>query len=324
MVRASLLALASLTWLTALRGEECPFRLGGAGLGWTAGLMYSQVDGGSSSSGSQERDASGLGSTSAPGSTSGTVFKGEITASAWLASAAGSVQTPKGGGQGTTSPDRPRLDEIGLDGLRWLPLVDGGLTLFEDHELHVNYAALDIGGRDALKEDLLSQGQTFPAGAKVKSKLQLDLLRFGYRAPWLSLKISEWSLTPEIGLSFDPFTYKLSSSSATGPVNRSYTIAFPYLGISLAGPVAGPLRTELDVSGSAGINGATFAEADLRLVYTFLQHGRLGAALVVGLRGTWLRRSDSQSPVPNDVNLRLGSFSDDPWGGVNLGLRITF
>jgi hypothetical protein len=258
-----------------------------------------------------------------PASSSGSVFKVEITASAWLASATGFVQTPKGGTQGTTSSDRPKLDEIGLDGLTWLPAVDGRLTFFGDHELHVNYAALDLDGSDTLNEELISQDQTFPAGAKVKSKVRLDLLRFGYRPQWLSLKISRWTLIPEIGLSFNPFSYKLRSPAATGPVDRSYSIGFPYLEALVAGPIAGPLSAEVDISGSAGINGVTFVDTDLRLVYTLLQHERLTASCVLGLRGTWIRRRDSQS-TPNDVSLRLGSFSSDPWAGVTLGLRISF
>ena len=45
---------------------------------------------------------------------------------------------------------------------------------------------------------------------------------------------------------------------------------------------------------------------------------------MVGLKGTWLRRRDDQSPEYNDVEVRIGTFSTDPWAGLTAGLRIGF
>ena len=47
-------------------------------------------------------------------------------------------------------------------------------------------------------------------------------------------------------------------------------------------------------------------------------------SIVTGVRGVWMRRKDSQSPMKNDVNTRYGAFTNDPWGGVHVGLRLEF
>jgi hypothetical protein len=198
------------------------------------------------------------------------------------------------------------------------------LTFFEKHQLHISYFRLDLEGEAVLKEDLVSQGETFPAGSAVESKLQLDLLRFGYRPIWLRPELGTWSLVPEIGMSFSPFSYQLQSETATGPVDRSYNIGFPYLALLLKGPIRGPLGAELDLAGFAGINGVVFVDADLRLVQTLLRQKQFGADLVLSLKGTWIRRTDGQSPLQNDPNLRMGIFSEDPWGGFTFGLRFVF
>ena len=46
--------------------------------------------------------------------------------------------------------------------------------------------------------------------------------------------------------------------------------------------------------------------------------------VAAGLKGTWVRREDNQSPQHNDLNVRLGAFSDEPWGGFTIGLRMSF
>jgi hypothetical protein len=222
------------------------------------------------------------------------VFKFELTASAWIASVDGSLQTSKGGNAGTTSNERPTVEEIGLDGLNALPLVDARLVFFENHELHIGFAHIDLSGHDTLQTSLVSQGESFPAGSDVSSTLNLDLLRFDYRPLWLQPRIGSWTLVPEIGLAWNPFQYTLHSPAATGSVDRSYAIAFPYIGIFLEGPVFRSLRAEVDLAGSAGINGATFVDTDVRLVHPVASWGSFQVEIVAGLKGTWMRRRDNR------------------------------
>jgi hypothetical protein len=249
------------------------------------------------------------------------ILSAQLTGEAWLGSIDGSLQTPAGGKSGTTSLHRPRTDEIGLQGLNWMPVVDGGLRLWEKHEAHFQYARVDLAGRDVLRSELVSQARDFPAGSSVESHLALDLFRLGYRGHWVPWSPLGISLSPEIGFSINPFSYKLDSPSAAGKVDRAYAISFPYLDLLLERPILHRLAFEVELAGSGGINGVSFVDSEARLAWELPLRTRAKLGFILGLKGTWLRRRDSQREVQNDPNLRLGAFSDAPWGGLTLGVR---
>jgi hypothetical protein len=257
------------------------------------------------------------------GSTSPTrPFRLELTASGWLGSLEGCFQTPRGGEPGTSSQDRPGSEEIGLDGLRLLPVVEARAS-FRGHEARFEFAGIYLDGDETLEGDLVSQGQTFPAGSRVESRLEMPLFRLGYRAGWLPLRFGNWSVIPEAGGLVVPFRITIDDPAATGPVDRSFSIGAPYLGLLVEGVLTDSLKFEADISGSAGIAGMAFASAEARIARTVLRRGRFEAALVLGLRGLWLHRKDDQE-LPNELDARLGCFSTDPWAGLTFGLRIGF
>jgi hypothetical protein len=230
-----------------------------------------------------------------------------LSAAGWLASLEGYLQTPRGGGAGTTSSKRPTIEELGLGGLRVLPVLDAALVVRGSHELRVDYVHIDVLGSDTLEEPLISQDESFPAGSPVQSRLGLPLLRLGYRAHWLPLHRGGWSLAPEVGVAVAFFRYELTSPLASGDVDRSYSVAFPYFGLGLSGPLAQRLGLEVDVQGS-GIE-ADYIDAEARLVYELFRWRRTRTSATLGLRGTWLHRVDSQRDEQNDVNVRVGAFS---------------
>jgi hypothetical protein len=247
-----------------------------------------------------------------------------VSATAWLASLEGHLQTPTGGQIGTTSPQRPRLEEIGLGGLQVLPTVDLQLRIARTHEIHLAYVHVDLHGEAVLEDGLVSQGVAFPAGSPVKSGLELPFLRLGYRAHWLPLNPGRWHIAPEVGVAGFDFAYTLDSPSVTASVDRGYSVLFPYLGFLAERPLLERLDFEGEVFGSAGVNGASYAELDLRLVYAFLRGRHIEVSGMLGLRGLWLYRRDGQEPVPNEIDVRVGSFSTDPWAGFYVGLRLDF
>jgi len=201
-----------------------------------------------------------------------------------------------------------------------LPTLDAALVVRGGHELRFDYVHIDVEGSDTLEEALVSQDVLFPSGSSVRSRLGLPVLRMGYRAHWLPLRWGGWSLAPEVGVAVAFFRYELTSPSASGEVDRSYSVAFPYFGLGLSGPLAARLRLELDVQGS-GIE-ADYVDAEARLVYQLFRWRRTRTSATLGLRGTWLHRVDSQRDEQNDVNVRVGAFSTDPWAGLSFGLRI--
>ncbi|MCA8923633.1 MAG: hypothetical protein KDD82_17580 [Planctomycetes bacterium] len=249
----------------------------------------------------------------------------QITLGVWIGGVEGHLQTPRTGQPGTTSHHRPTTQEIGLTKLGVLPYVDLSLVAFGSHELHVTYVHAEFHGRDRLAESLVSQRAQFPRDAIVNSGLILDTFRLTYRAPWLSLKLGAWSITPEVGIALTWFDYTLTSRQAQGRVGRAYSFLSPYVGGLIRGElIEDTLALEVQLGGSAYLNGATVVDAEVRLVRRLWEFDGADLSLVLGVRGSWLRRRDAQPLEQNDPNMRLGVFSTDPIGGVTFGLRLRF
>ncbi len=256
--------------------------------------------------------------------TQGAPFRVSISASAFLMSFDGKLQTPRGGAQGTTSANRPRTWEIGLTGLEIMPLADVELRFFERHAIHFSYAGLSQTGQEVLERSLVSQGQTFPQNARVKSSFDIPFGRIGYRAHWLPLSLGRWSLAPEVGVARIDLRYRLQSDEATGPVDRAYVVYFAYWGLQFHGPLHGRLRGEVDLFASAGLSNVVSLDSDFRLLYRVVDNDLFSASLLLGLRGIWLHYEDDQREEQNDIDVRAGAYSTRPWAGVHFGLRLTY
>lgn len=84
----------------------------------------------------------------------------------------GHLQTAAGGEPGTTSAERPTLSEAGLTGgdYRWLAAT----ATFGRFEIAMRYTMIGDAGNATLRDSLTSQGQTFPAGSAIRSRVDLD------------------------------------------------------------------------------------------------------------------------------------------------------
>jgi len=245
----------------------------------------------------------------------------DLRASAVLASFDGELQTPMGGQAGTTSKERPETNEVGLDGLGGFATASLELHLFEKHILHLSYTSLDRTGSETLDRELITHGQTFPRGARVKSRLELPFGRLGYRMPfeWGPLRIA-----PEVGASRLDFAYQLSATEATGKADRAYVIYFAYWGAALDVVFSERLRGEWDLYASAGLSNLRSIDSDLRVLVRVFEKPWLRTDLVLGLRGIWLHYKDDQEEEQNDIDVRVGAFSRRPWAGVHLGFQLGF
>ncbi|MCP5040700.1 MAG: hypothetical protein GY944_06695 [bacterium] len=249
-------------------------------------------------------------------------LRARASASAWLSSFDGELQTPLGGRAGTTSSGRPDTREVGLAGLDVYPLADLELRLLGQHTFHLSYVFLEQSGEKTLDRKLVSHGQTFPHNARVNSHLELPFGRIGYRADWLPLAWGEWKLAPEIGAVRLDFRYRLRSKAATGEADRDYVLYFAYWGARIEGPVHGRLRATFDLLASAGLSNVTSIDSDLRLLYPVFEGRWVTASVTLGLRGIWIRYKDDQDEEQNDIDVRMGAFSRRPWAGVHLGLHF--
>lgn len=86
----------------------------------------------------------------------------------------GHLQTPAGGQPGTASDRRPTLRELALTGGRdrWL----AGSARFGRHALHARYAQAGDAAFAVLHAPLRAQGQSFAAGAELRSRVSFDAL----------------------------------------------------------------------------------------------------------------------------------------------------
>jgi hypothetical protein len=117
---------------------------------------------------------------------------------------------------------------------------------------------------------------------------------------------------------------RLRSDTATGPVDRAYVLYFGYLGFQLQGPICPRLRAEVDFFASLGISNITSLDSDLRQVFLIAQTKTISVSAVAGLRGIWLRYKDDQKAEQNEIDVRTGAYSTNPWAGAHLGLRLAY
>lgn len=227
----------------------------------------------------------------------------------------GELQTPRGGRPGSSSLGRPTLDEVGLGGLHVIPEAELGVTLFGAHELHLSDRLIMASGRARLREPLVTQGIELDAGARVQAGLDMQLFRLTYRPHWFAPRVAGWEFQLEAGLAVNTFLYTLREQGATERVHRGYLFASPYLGLLVTKQLAESWRLELQVGGSAFVNGVTLAEGAARVVWTPLVFDRVAFGVEAGVEVGYLRRRDNQ-PLANDPSLLLA--------GVTFGLRFDF
>lgn len=196
--------------------------------------------------------------------------------------------------------------------------------MFEHHGLRFGLSWITASGHATLDETLISQDVTFPAGSRVASDLELPILRAGYRAHWLAPEWASFRFTPEVGIAYALFDYRLASDDVAGRVSRNYGVGFPYVGILIERPLGRGFVVEADVTGFGGVNGVSYCDADFRIAWHARPLGPITPAIVAGLRGTYFRRKDDQPLEQNDIDLSVGSFSTSPWAGLHFGLRLEF
>src|SRR4051812_14469373 len=129
----------------------------------------------------------------------------------------GHLQTPSGGRQGTSSADRPTLSEIGINTASIFDVE--AIPALGDHGLYIGGQWVRLSGERNLDQSLVSQGQTFLQGSRVKSDVQLDWYRVGYRyriqrgdEPGLELNNTE--IYARLGAAIWDFSFDLEGQGA--------------------------------------------------------------------------------------------------------------
>jgi hypothetical protein len=150
-----------------------------------------------------------------------------VQASYFYGNVDGYVQTPSGGEPGTSSSKRPKLDEIGISDTSIYDVA--GIAAYRNEEIYAGFQFIQMSGSTTLDQALISQGQTFPAGANVSSDVDMYWYRFGYRHRFTLGSEGEWTLWPSLGAAVWDFRYRLRGAAETA--DRSYVKVNAQLGL---------------------------------------------------------------------------------------------
>jgi hypothetical protein len=235
----------------------------------------------------------------------GSPFKLQLTGSYLYGPVDGFIQTPSGGEAGTTSRQRPRFREMGINTAN---IGDVELDLdWRNDRFFAGGQFIDLSGSHTLDEELISQGVTFPAGTAVSSDVRLDWYRFGYQHAFRFGEQQQFTVAPSIAAVVLDYHYKLDDSAADAYADRSFIKVGPQFGIDLEWhPNDGPFSLELFLAGAPRISSmpAIFQE-ELRANYRFLRTGSLDLTGFVGVEFEQIRFEDGQS-TPNRISADFG------------------
>jgi|GEM_PF-1593702 len=90
----------------------------------------------------------------------------------------GFVQTPSGGRRGTTTAQRPELDELGMHDVGRVEYLLSNENRFG--HFYLGYDQSQMSNKLRLERDLVSQATYLSSGEEVTADVKLDLFRLGY------------------------------------------------------------------------------------------------------------------------------------------------
>ena len=220
-------------------------------------------------------------------------------------SVSGFAQIPKGGGVGSTSHQRPRFAELGID---HAAIGDPSITLgWNDHDLYAGARIVRLSGSSRLSTDLISHGTTFPAGTSVNADIQLDWYRIGYeyRVSYKDDHRSILSLYPAVGLALFNFDYLLKGTGGLS-AGRSFAKGAPQVGLRSEWTPEGPFSVSGELLSSLPFSTIPLLfSTDLTAGYQLWGRPDRGGIAYVGIGYDRIDEEDHQT-VPNHIQASIG------------------
>ena len=230
----------------------------------------------------------------------------------------GHIQTPSGGRRGTTSRNRPTLDELGIDDAN---IFDAEVTLgWGPHEFYLGGQWVGLSGEGTLGDALLSEGDAFPAGSAVDADVQLDWYRVGY-----GYRIEagagpgggpRFVIRPALGFALLDFDLQLDGPGGA-KADRTYSKGAPHVGVAVEWratdrfSVAGELTSTIVLSNTPHLQAAEVVGR-----YRLLRRGRADVSLSAGVAYERIRYEDNQE-VRNQIDVEAGPM-------LRLGVEARF
>ena len=220
----------------------------------------------------------------------------------------GQLQTPKGGGATTTSWGRPRLEELGVD-TAWAPGARLGV-LWRRHRAYLDYEQIQLRGSGTLREDLVTQGDFYPAGTRIRSTTFIVRASAGYRHTFsFPLGTGTLEVAPGAGYSIFGFRYRVRGSNGQN-AHRFYTDTVPHVDVALQWR---PHRTSRWWFSGEARQSLPFLLSGGRITDLFEVFGRMHVdvnrqwSAFVGVGYQHLFKRDAQT-TPNRPHIDFGPF----------------
>jgi hypothetical protein len=227
--------------------------------------------------------------------------------------AEGFLQTPAGGQPGSSSPQRPTLDELGIHDAAFYDVF--AAVQWRQLNLYAGYQGIELEGEAVLSQSLISRNVIFPAGTHVGSETELNWLRAG--VGWkFQLANRRLEIIPKGEFAVLDFNYQLSGGGQA--VDRSYVKGCVRLGLEGRYRFNRVLSVSLNAEGSLPIsNTPQIAALTAGLEFELLPGGRrVRPKLFVGGGAQRIEYEDNQK-LPNHFRVDLGPF-------VTTGLAVAF
>jgi hypothetical protein len=226
----------------------------------------------------------------------------------------GFVQTPIGGQPGTSSPGRPTFDELDVSSAI-APSTDLRFA-FGRHRVRLGGTYWILHGEDTLRDDLVTHGDSYTAGALLSSDTEFlsSWLGYGY-AFALGATPGRLTLTPGVGLYMHSQRYEVSGAGLSS--TRDFNVPSPMFDTELIWHpggrmhVSGELRLVLDEA--LGFSSpTTVIDAAVRLHLDLWRD----ANVYLGMGYSYVEHFDEQ-PMPNHSEIEVA-----PW--FSLGFEARF
>ena len=231
-----------------------------------------------------------------------------IDTNLYYGSVNGFAQTPSGGSPGTSSNERPTLDELGIDHTLFYDCLIG--SQWQRFGLYGGYQRIRPNGTSTLSTTLVTHGITIPAGTAGNSDLQFDWYRVGGGYDFYFHKLT---LTPEIELAYLKFSYLLNYGSAT---KRSYSPATMRVGLNSLYQFNSHIALNITAVTSTYLTALNITDLQARMKFKILQHRSFATTFFVGTGYTRISFKDKQ-PLPNHVLFNTGLLA-------TTGLEFSF
>ncbi len=219
----------------------------------------------------------------------------------WCEDIDGYVQTPTGGKPGTSSDERPTLEELGIEDVAIYDMKVA-YDLNDNSEVYMGFQIISMdktGVIGTIEQDLISQGVHIPANTPFKAKVKFNWYRLGYKYifPFKYFKIA-----PKAELILLDFDYMLRLNDEEykdASVFRDYSNGNLGVGVDAEVPITKNVKVLLECSSTVS-KSPRIATAIAKIDWEFYNRGNMDMSVYTGVSRLYIDYEDHQE-YPNHI-----------------------